>query len=256
MNVFIVEDEDPALARIKKLLGKIDSSIQVVGEAVSVKSAVAWLQKNPAPDLILMDIQLADGESFEIFTEVKVKSPVIFTTAFDQHAIQAFKLNSVDYLLKPIKEEELTNAIEKYKTLFAGHKNTPGDYAKLLEALKSERKEFQKRIIIRFGETIKTVEVDDVAYFYTQDKINFLRTRGSMDYPMDITLDETEKILDPAKFFRINRQFIVNISAIQKMLVVSKSRVKLTLNPPSQIETIVSTDRSSTFKHWLEGKTN
>jgi DNA-binding LytR/AlgR family response regulator len=254
MKIFIVEDEDPALQRIKKLLGKIDPGIQITGEAVSVKNAVAWLQKNPAPDLILMDIQLADGESFEIFSEVQVKSPVIFITAFDQHAVRAFKLNSIDYLLKPVKEEELANAIIKYKTLYAGQKNVPVDYEKLLEALKAGRKEFQKRIIIRFGETIKTIEIDDVAYFYTQDKINFLRTRGALDYPIDMTLDETEKILDPAKFFRINRQCIVSISAIQKMLVVSKSRVKLTLIPPSSIETIVSTERSSNFKDWLEGK--
>lgn len=254
MKIFIIEDEEPALLRLKKLLSKIDNSIQIIGEAVSVKGAVKWLQNNPAPDLILMDIQLADGESFEIFGEVNVKSPVIFITAFDQHAVQAFKVNSVDYLLKPIKEEELSNALEKYKTLFAEKKNISGDYGKLLEALKAERKEFQKRIIIRFGETIKTVEIEDVAYFYTQDKINFLRTKGGLDYPMDMTLDETEKILDSTKFFRINRQFIVNISAIQKMLVVSKSRVKLTLNPPSQIETIVSTERSSHFKDWLEGK--
>ena len=254
MNLFIVEDEQPALERIKKLLSKIDGSIHIMGEAVSIKDAVNWLQRNPSPDLILMDIQLADGESFEIFKEVKVKSPVIFITAFDQHALQAFKLNSVDYLLKPIKEEELAGAIKKYKLIFADRKNTPGDYEKLLEALKEERKDYQKRIIIRFGETIKTVAIDDVAYFYTQEKTNFLRTRERMDYPVDMTLDETEKILDPAKFFRINRQCIININAIDKMVVVSKSRVKLTLNPPSQIETIVSTDRSSTFKDWLEGR--
>ena len=151
-----------------------------------------------------------------------------------------------------ISEEELVKAIEKYKSLYS-KSNVAPDYDKLISLIKSERKDFQKRIVIRFGETMKTIEIEDVAYFYTEDKINFLRTRGNMDYPMDMNLDEAEKILDPAKFFRINRQFIVNINSIQKMLVVSKSRVKLTLNPASSQETIVSTERSGTFKKWLEG---
>ena len=253
MNVFIVEDEEPASDRLKKMLGKIDGNIRVIGTAVSIKNAVEWLRSNPAPDLVFMDIQLADGESFEIFNEVKVTSPVVFITAFDQHAVRAFKLNSIDYLLKPVKEEEMVKAIEKYRSWYNGKATAPADYNKLISILQSERKEFQKRIIIRFGETIKTVDIDEVAYFYTEDKINFLRTMGNMDYPMDMNLDETEKILDASKFFRINRQFIININSIQKMVVVSKSRVKLTLSPPSSHETIVSTDRSGTFKKWLEG---
>lgn len=253
MNVLIVEDEEPASARLEKMLKKIDASIGICGVAVSVKGASEWLRTHPVPDLIFMDIQLADGESFEIFDEVKISSPVIFITAFDQHAVRAFKLNSIDYLLKPVKEEELTGAIKKYKSLYNNTSSVPADYDKLISLIRSERKEYQKRIIIRFGETIKTVDIEDAAYFYTEDKINFLRTKGNMDYPMDMTLDETEKILDPSKFFRINRQFIVNINSIQKMTVVSKSRVKLTLAPASSQETIVSTERSGTFKKWLEG---
>jgi len=219
---------------------------------VSVKSAIEYLKKQPHPDLIFLDIQLGDGVSFEIFKSVSPGCPVIFTTAYDQYAVQAFRVNSIDYLLKPIKREELADALEKYKK---GNSKMPVetfDYARIAELLKG-KSDFQKRFLIRFGDTIKAVEVKDVAYFFTENKINYLCTFDKITYPVDQNLDQVEAIVDPLVFFRINRQFIVNIKAISKMVSYSKSRVKLELNPPTEIETIVSTERSPNFKGWLTG---
>jgi two-component system response regulator LytT len=172
-----------------------------------------------------MDIQLSDGISFDIFNEVEIKCPVIFTTAYDQYALQAFKVNSVDYLLKPVKSEELKTALEKYKKRFSEKTPPEIDYSVLLSALNKNKGEFQKRIVIRYGEIIKTVEIADVAYFYTESKINFLYTFKNQRFSVDHNLDELEQILNPKEYFRINRQFIVNIKAIDKMVTVSKSRV-------------------------------
>jgi DNA-binding LytR/AlgR family response regulator len=231
MNVLLIEDEEPASTRLTKLLNTVDPTLEVLTVLVSVKSAVEWLRANPQPDLIIMDIQLSDGVSFDIFNEVEIKCPVIFTTAYDQYALQAFKVNSVDYLLKPVKAEELKNALDKYQKLFKEKKSPEIDYATLLSALSKGKDEFQKRIVIRYGEIIKTVEIADIAYFYTESKINFLFTFKNQRFSVDHNLDELEHILNPKEFFRINRQFIINIKAIDKMVTVSKSRVKLNLNP-------------------------
>lgn len=252
MKIFIIEDEHLAGERLKKMVLDLlpDSIIPEI--PVSISSAVKWLKTNPAPDLILMDIHLSDGPSFEIFNEVQVASPIIFITAYDQYALDAFKLNSIDYLLKPVKKEELQRSIEKYQKLTNFNTSQISELLKQMGSNKGS-KELQKRIIIRYGDTIKMVEIVDVAYFYTEDKINFLCTKENVRYPIDQNLDELESIIDPAIFFRINRQFIVNISAIDKMLAWSKSRVKIILKPITEIETIVSTERSPHFKEWLTG---
>jgi DNA-binding LytR/AlgR family response regulator len=249
MNALIIEDEEPAAARLKKLLKEIDSSIQVLDTIVSIKSAVHWLKENEMPDLILLDIHLADGQSFEIFKQVKITVPVIFITAYDEFAIQAFKVNSVDYLLKPVKKEELQAALKKFHMLYSSKQAT--DFNKLLETLKDQKPEYKKRFIIRYGDHIKTVNIEEVAYFFTQEKINFLRTHDNKTYPLDFNLDKLETMLDPLIFFRINRQFIIGIQAIDQMFAFSKSRVKVKLKPPTEEDTIVSTERSSAFKEWL-----
>lgn len=254
MKVVLIEDEEPASTRLKKMLHSIYPDLEILETLVSVKSAIQWFNQNHQPDLIIMDIQLSDGVSFDIFNEIEIKCPVIFTTAFDQYALQAFKVNSVDYLLKPVKSDELKAALDKYQKLFKEKKSTEVDYSVLLSALTKSKGEYQKRIVIRYGEIIKTVEIADVAYFYTESKINFLYTFKNQRFSVDHNLDELEHILNPKEYFRINRQFIVNIKAIDKMVTVSKSRVKLTLNPPCEIETIVSTERSSYFKDWLTGQ--
>jgi DNA-binding LytR/AlgR family response regulator len=250
MKVLIIEDERIAAERLKKMVLDLYPSYQIVGMLVSVKSSVEWLKSNPAPNVILMDINLADGQSFEIFSQIEVKTPVIFTTAYDEHALKAFKVSSIDYLLKPIKLDDLKRAFSKLKSF---NEENSRHIESMLKKFSAHSKDFQKRIVIRYGDTIKMVEVGDVAYFYTEDKINYLCTRDDLRYPVDHNLDELDHMLDPAVFFRINRQFIVNIHAIDKMLAWSKSRVKVILRPPSKEDTIVSTERSPHFKTWLVG---
>lgn len=250
MKILIIEDEAPAANRLRGMLEDIDPEVKILDIIVSINSAVKWFQNNPPPDLILQDIQLADGISFEIYKKVEIFSPVIFVTAFDEYAIQAFKLNSIDYLLKPLKKEELVKAINKYKRL-AKALTVPTDMDDLLRSLRYSEKKYKNRFLIRFAEHIKKVDVSDIAYFYTQDKINFLRTFAGQAYPIDNNLDFVEKAIDPEIFFRINRQFIINIDSIEQMYSFSKSRVKISLKPPIAMETIVSTDRSPHFKTWL-----
>jgi two-component system LytT family response regulator len=225
---------------------------EIINNLVSIASSVTWLKENPAPDLIFMDIHLSDGDSFQIFNELEVTSPVVFVTAYDQYALEAFKVNSIDYLLKPVKKEDLARAIEKYKQRTGSNMQQMMDLLKQMNIVPS-KKEIQKRIVIRYGDTIKMVEIMDVAYFYTEDKINFLCTKGNLRYPIDQNLDELESIVDDTIFFRINRQYIININAIDKMLAWSKSRVKVILKPACDQETIVSTERSPHFKEWLTG---
>lgn len=257
MNIIILEDEEPAVIRLQKLLSEIATDASVVQVFATVKGAIEYFKKSPHPDLILSDIQLADGLSFEIFNAVQLSCPVIFTTAFNQYALDAFKANGIDYLLKPIKKEELKTAIEKYKKLFSKSFEAnlfKIDYEAIIKAVNTEKKSHQKRIIVRFADVIKAIETDDVAYFFTNEKIDYLRTFSGLNYSIDFHLDELEEILNPEMFFRINRQFIINLKAIDKMFSVSKSRVKLTLIPACEYETIVSTERSPDFKKWLAGK--
>lgn len=253
MNVLIIEDEEPAALRLKKLLLEIEPESKVLDVLVSVRSAVQWLNTHAAPDIILLDINLADGSSFEIFSQIDVESPVIFITAFDKFAIQAFKVNSVEYLLKPVKKEELVSAINKYKRHYT-HKSSMPDFKMLVETLREKQVSYKKRFLIRFGEHIKTVDINQVAYFYTEEKINFLKTKDDRTYPVEYNLDKLETMLDPEHFFRINRQFIISIDSIIEMFSFSKSRVKVNLNPPIKMDTIVSTERSPHFKEWLSGK--
>lgn len=253
MKILIVEDEKPAATRLMNMLRKAEPEATILGVTEGVESTLNFLDQGQVPDLIFMDIHLADGTSFDIFNEVSVTCPVIFITAYDQYALKSFQMNGIDYLLKPVKKEELIRALDKFKKWFVEKGVPPIDYMKLAGLIKNKEKEYKRRIMIRYGEVIKTVEIDDVAYFYTEEKINFLRTKGNISYPIDFNLDELENMIDPKIFFRINRQFIVNFQAIAKMVSFSKSRVKITLNPSCEIETIVSTERSGNFKHWLTG---
>lgn len=255
MKVIIIEDENAAARRLEKLLADIGPDITVLQQLDSVETAVAWLQHNPAPDLIFQDIHLADGSSFEIFEHVKIQCPIVFTTAYDEYALQAFKVNAVDYLLKPLKASELKAAIEKYRRVFRPA-DAP-DYAALLETMRKQSEQnYLQRMLIRFGQSIKLVDMTDAAYFYTKDKITFLVTRSTAKrLPVDYPLDKLETMLDPRTFFRINRQFIVNVAAIREMHPYSKSRVKIDLDPPTNdMETVVSTERSADFKRWLVGE--
>ncbi|MCX6276294.1 MAG: LytTR family DNA-binding domain-containing protein [Bacteroidetes bacterium] len=253
LRALIIEDEEPAAERLKKLIFQADPEIEITDVIVSIRSAVSYLKVH-TPDLIFLDIHLADGESFDIFRQVRVTSPIIFTTAYDQFALQAFKLNSIDYILKPVKQEELAAALTKFKSIYPEKKDTTVDYQKLADLIAGEKTGYKKRLLIRYGDLLKTIEIKDAAYFYSENKISYVATKQGARYALDNTLDELEKMLEPKEFFRINRQFIVGVDAIDKMLAVSKSRVKLTLKPPSDQETIVSTERSPEFKKWLAGE--
>ncbi len=250
LKVLIIEDEEPASKRLFKMLEEIEPDAQLLDTIVSVSTAVKWLNENPAPDLILSDIQLSDGISFEIFKAIPPPCPVIFTTAYDQYAIDAFKINSIDYLLKPVKKIELEAAISKFRKL-----NSPStgnlSIDKLLQAYNAQTTSHKKRFVVKYGEHIKTIATEEIAYFYTEDKINFLTTYEGRRFAIDFNLDALDSMLDPKIFFRINRQFIISINSIAEMFSYTKSRVLIKLIPASKHEIIVSTERSADFKAWL-----
>jgi two-component system response regulator LytT len=252
MKILLIEDEDAAIRRLEKLLNEMDPTVEIAGRLDSVEASVQWLKMNPSPDLILMDIHLADGSSFEVFEHVDIKCPVVFTTAYDEYAIKAFKVNAVDYLMKPIKQTELEHAVRKVKEM---QQNTPvPDYSELAGKMNQTTTQYLRRILVKLGQSIRLVDTDDVAYFYTRDKITFLITKSTAKrYPMDYPLDRLEKMVDPSQFYRINRQFIVHIGAIKEMHPYSKSRIKVDLEPASDMEIIVSTEKASNFKQWLVG---
>ncbi len=254
IKVLIVEDEDAASKRLQKIIAEILPDAEFLPVIISVKQGVDWFNQNNLPDIIFADIQLSDGTSFDIFNQVEIKSPVIFTTAYDAHALNAFKLNSVDYLLKPIKKNELSNAVEKFKAFyFSGKKDDSNNLQQLLQALQKTQ-QYKQRFVLRIGEHMKIIEVPDIAYFYTENKANFIITKDGKRHLSDNNLDQLESLLDPKLFFRINRQFIIGYTSIAEMFTYSKSRVLLKLNPPSKFDTIVSTERSADFKAWLGGE--
>jgi two-component system, LytTR family, response regulator LytT len=250
MRILIVEDEVPAQIRLKKIILEVIPQAELLESISSVESAIRWFRSNPMPDLIFMDIQLEDGNSFDIFREVKITAPIIFITAFDQYAIDAFKVNSIGYLLKPVKREALQEAYDKLNHLKKSLSPLP-DYSEKLQSLENTVKSYKKRFAIRFGEHIKTVSTEEISYFYTENKINFLCTSDNRKYPVEFNLDQLETLLNPEQFFRINRQFIIGIHAIAEMRAYSKARVNVKLNPPCPLETIVSVERSAAFKQWL-----
>ncbi|MBK7306964.1 MAG: response regulator transcription factor [Chitinophagaceae bacterium] len=251
MKILIIEDEEPAYKRLQKMLKELEPGHTLHDQIVSVSSAVKWFKENKAPDLIISDIQLSDGISFEIFKQVDIKCPVIFTTAYDQYAIEAFKVNSIDYLLKPVKKEELEKAVTKFKALTPATTVSAIDINKLLLSLQPHSTDYKKRFVVRYGEHIKTIDIEEVVYFYTEDKATFLCTKDARRFVVDFNLDTLDSILNPKVFFRINRQYIISIYSIAEMFAYSKSRVLIKLNPPTKHETIVSTERSADFKHWL-----
>jgi two-component system, LytTR family, response regulator LytT len=247
MKILIVEDEKLAADNLEKLIVLAEPTVQILAKLESVRDTVKWLTANTA-DLIFLDIQLSDGISFKIFELVKVSIPVIFTTAYDQYAIRAFKVNSVDYLLKPIGQEDVAKALEKYKRVF--QTAVVPDFQQLLSSIKNTVN-YQNRIIVYVGDKIKSLKTEEVAYFYIREKGTFLCTFDNRHYDVDYTLDRLEEILDPSLFFRINRQFIVNIEAIENMHMVSKSRIKVELKPKPDDDAIVSYNNMQEFKQWL-----
>lgn len=254
-KIIIIEDEEAASKRLKKMVQELMPDALIENVLYSIIESVQWLQKNPEPELIFADIHLADGSSFEIFKQVQVNAHIIFTTAYDQYAVQAFRHNAIHYLLKPVKKEELKEAIIRFRKLQQLAASKPAvDFDKIMTALHKPVYEYKERFIIRFGEHIKTIETKDIAYFFTEHKANFAVLKDGKRYPVDHNLDELETVLNPKNYFRINRQFVIGYQSIAEMITYSKARVLIKLNPPSKLETIVSTERSAPFKQWLAGE--
>ncbi len=251
-NALIIEDEPAAARRLEKMIHEADPFIAIIDKLDSVSSSVRWFKENPPPDLIFMDINLGDGISFGIFEEVEINCPVIFTTAYDEYAIKAFKINSIDYLLKPIKQEELNFSIKKFRTHQAGSQQQVQDNIRMmLENLKSPSDKWKKRFVVNFGDKIKAIETDEIAYFMILEKNTFLVTHKNDSFGINYSLDQLDEMLDPSKYFRVNRKYIVGFSAIVTMWSYSRSRIKVQLQPPAPEDVIVSTDRSAGFKEWL-----
>lgn len=235
--------------RMRKLLLQIDPAIEVLGDVATVEGAVEWFDDREEADLVFMDVQLADGESFEIFKRTEVDVPVIFTTAYDEYALKAFKVNALDYLLKPIKKEELAAAVEKARKGGVVRDHVPLADGKATDVPSTRI----KRFLIRYGDHFKLIEPEGIAYIHSMQKNTFLRTREGRDLPLDESLDRLEPQLDPEKFIRLNRQLLVHIQSIKELLAYSKSRVKVMLDPPYDDDAIVSSERSADFKRWLAG---
>lgn len=250
MKTIIIEDEKLAAERLEELIKEIDPSIKISAMLTSVEQSIKYLKQNK-PDLIFLDIQLEDGLSFSIFDKVDIDIPIIFTTAYDQYAIKAFKLNSVDYLLKPIKKDELRESLNKYKNIKSSYLM---DFEDIIRSIQSKETSYKKRFLIQYGQKIKKIEIDEVAYFYAMEKNVFLTTSSGNTFPIDFTLDKLQEVIDPEKFFRINRKMIVGFDAIKNMIPFSRSRIKIELLPtePKDVEALVSVERSSAFKEWMD----
>jgi DNA-binding LytR/AlgR family response regulator len=258
MNILIVEDEDLAVKKIQKTLVSIQSSAVVAGVTDSIRSTVEWLQQNPAPDLILMDIELCDGQSFEIFKLVEVTSPVIFTTSYDEYALKAFKVNSIDYLLKPVQKDELQLALDKYhqmKLRYAAKEGPDGEARLdvLLRELRRqlEPKEYRKRFLVKQGQKLVSIDIGEIAYFFSDGRLNFFKTSDNRKFVVDYTMDELEEMIDPKLFFRISRAFYVSVACIDRIEEYFGNRLILTLRPALDKEALVSREKVADFKKWM-----
>ena len=250
MKILILEDEEQALIRLQKLITEVVDGAKIIGTVSSIELAVEWFQMHVMPDLVFMDIELADGISFKLFNLVTITCPVIFTTAYGDYALQAFKVNSIDYLLKPIDKADVKQAMEKLKLLQTSRLFLP-DYAQIFKHIPTEEKKYKDRFIIKIGDTIKSLCIADVAYFYTESKTNFIVTNEAKRFPLDYNLDQLEELVNPKKFFRINRQFIIGHHAIEEMKAHTRARIIVKLNPPTRLDTVVALDRAQDFRKWL-----
>ena len=252
MRVLIIEDERLAADRLVELITRYSDAFDIAGPIDSVEGAVHWFGEHDHPDLIFLDIHLADGNSFDIFKKVQVNSAIIFTTAYDQYAIEAFKVNSIDYLLKPIDYEDLERGLKKFETHFQKADNQLSSN-QVNELIKSFGKKYKTRFVSKVGEHLHAITVDQIAYFYSEGKTTYLQSDNGRRHIVDFPLDKVESMVDPQKFFRINRKYIVSFNSIRDMLSHSNSRLRLVLNNCDDGDVIVSRERVQDFKNWLDG---
>ncbi|MFT6866427.1 MAG: DNA-binding LytR/AlgR family response regulator [Cyclobacteriaceae bacterium] len=250
MKVLIIEDEAPAFRRLQKLLEEINPDLEIVEVLDSVEDSVKWFNNHQLPDLIFSDIQLSDGISFEIFDQVQITKPVIFTTAFDEYMLRAFRVNSIDYLLKPIKKEDLEKSLSKFAQMKASFGGGT-DISELLKSIKLDEKEYKTRFLTKVGDKLVSVEAENIAYFQTRHGVVHMITLQGRSYLMDQTLDELAGQLEPDKFFRVNRQFLVQFKAIQSVNRYHKGKLLVLLNPATEEGVIVSAEKATEFKKWL-----
>jgi DNA-binding LytR/AlgR family response regulator len=249
LQILIIEDEIPASMLLEKMLSKVVNNYTIIGRCDTVETSVKFLKNNATPDLIFLDIQLGDGLSFDIFTQIKIQCPIIFTTAYDKFAIKAFELNSIDYLLKPIGIADLQKAIDKFQQL-RQQVPTP-QWDMIASLLDTEKRSYKQRFLVYAGDTLKVIPVTEIAYFYSLNSNTFLVTMNHSIYTTDMSLEKIMEVLTPENFFRINRQYIVSFQSIAKISFLSTSKLKLQLQPSPQEEIIVSSNKNQVFKEWL-----
>ncbi len=254
MRILIVEDEPLAAAQLAAHLSALKPQSQIVAVCDTVKATVDWLQNNTAPDLAFFDIHLGDGLSFEVFEQIDFKHPVIFVTAYDQYAIQAFKVNSIDYLLKPIDRNELQKALTKFESFNSPKSSniTPDILSEIVSSLK--KKNYKERFLVKVGTHLKVVETPDILYFYSFEKGTYTKLNDGKDYLLDFSLDLVEGMIDPTVFFRINRKYLVALKSISDVISYSNSRLKLKVQHPFDDDFLVAREKVNAFKSWLEGE--
>ncbi len=251
MKAVIVEDENIASRRLANLIEELAPEIEIAGQITSVENGRKWFDKNPLPDLIFLDIQLNDGYGFDILDILKDHPPVIFTTAYNEYAIRGFKYNGLDYLLKPIDKKDLKNALEKYRKNHITPDNDVNEDK--FERIKNLfTKEYKRRFMIKIGNQFNTFNVEDIAYFKSHEGVIFLHSHTGQKYPIEYSIDQLEEILDPVHFFRINRKFMVSVKAVVEIHTYFNSRLLLKLKPQEEEQIIVSRERTSNFKKWLD----
>lgn len=251
-KVLIVEDEQALAQRLAGMVTGLKPDWEITAMTESVEETLEWLNNNPEPDLMLLDIHLADGSAFDLLSKAVCKTPVIFTTAYDEYALKAFRVNSLDYLLKPVKREELEQALEKFAQTNKKPAIDLSQLAMMLQAGKNDQ-EYLSRMMVKTGSQIRSFSIDEVSYFYIAEKIVFAKLKNGDRLPLDLSLDQLENKLNPTRFFRINRTFIISFDSIEKMYAYSKSRIKVILKPVCEVESVSSTERSPLFRDWLSG---
>ncbi|MBP6128659.1 LytTR family DNA-binding domain-containing protein [Flavobacterium sp.] len=250
MNIIIIEDEKPAARLLQRKVEKL--GLKVTKMLHSVEESIAWFRNNSHPDLIFLDIQLSDGLSFELFEQIEIKSAVIFTTAYDEYALRAFKLNSIDYLLKPIDEDELSTAISKFKNQFQKNTISSLDFEAIKRMLVNPvEKEYKTRFSVKIGQQIKVIPIDEIECFYSENKGTYIHTLDNRNYLTDVTLEVLETEINPKDFYRVSRKFIISLKAIKEIQMYSNSRLKISLTSYSDDEIIVARERVSEFKNWI-----
>jgi DNA-binding LytR/AlgR family response regulator len=252
MNILIIEDEPHAVQRLQNLIRELIPDASVCATLDSIKKSVDWFQKNTAPDVVLMDIQLADGISFQIFEQCQVKAPVIFTTAYQEYALKAFKVNSIDYILKPVDKDELGAALQKATSRVRSGTDTDRLLLNMSQAVTMLTRKYKSRFVVKVGEHLKTIEVGNVRFFHSQEKTTFCVTEDARIHIMDYTLEQLEEMLDPLRFYRVNRKYLVSAAAIQDIIHYTNSRLRLQLKGSQDKEVIVARERVQDFKSWLD----